>query len=166
MKKKLTLLCFTFLLGISPIFSQASATATFTASATIIQPIGITTTTNMHFANIDAKNGGVVILTPENTRISNGDLHLVEGGTVSAASFEITGQKGYTFGISLPNGSHRLTNGSESLLLQDFTTDYKGGNLAGDKKTVRIGASLIVNPNQQPGDYKTTSELQITVNYN
>jgi len=166
MKKHLHFLIFTLFLGISPLFSQASATANFTASATIIQPIGITTTTNMKFAHIDAKDGGAVILTPENTRITNGNLELAEGGDISAATFEVTGQTGFAFGISLPKGSHRLTNGGESMLIQDFTTNYNGSSLAGDGKTIRVGASLIVNPNQQPGDYKTNSDLQVTVNYN
>jgi hypothetical protein len=166
MKKFLHFLVFSLILGISPLFSQASATANFTASATIIQPIGITTTTNMKFANIDAKNGGAVILTPENTRITNGDTELAQGGTVSAATFEVTGQSGFAFGISLPQGSHPLTNGSESMLLQDFTTNYDGSSINGDGKTIRVGASLIVNPNQKAGDYKTNSDLQVTVNYN
>lgn len=166
MKKNLTILFYILLLGTSPLFSQTSATANFTASATIIQPIGITTTTSMQFANIDAKNGGAVILTPENTRITNGDLALAEGKTVSAATFEVTGQSGLAFGISLPNGSHRLTNGIESMLIQDFTTNYNGSILSSDSKTIRVGASLIVNPNQKPGDYKTASDLQVIVNYN
>ncbi|PKD17109.1 hypothetical protein APR41_06655 [Salegentibacter salinarum] len=150
----------------SPVFSQASATANFTASATIIQPIGITTTSNMQFANIDAQNGGEVILTPNNTRIITGELVLAEGGNVSAATFEVTGQNDFAFGISLPKGTHRLSSGSESMLIQDFTTNYDGSSLNGDGKTIRVGASLIVRPNQKPGDYITTGDLQITVNYN
>ncbi|MBZ9629889.1 DUF4402 domain-containing protein [Salegentibacter sp. LM13S] len=166
MKNLLAFIIFSLFLGISTLFSQASASANFTASATIIQPIGITTTSNMQFANIDAKEGGAVILTPENTRITNGNLDLAEGGTVSAATFEVTGQSGFAFGISLPKGTHRLTNGGESMILQDFTTNYNGSSLNGDGKTIRVGASLIVNPNQQPGDYKTAGDLQVTVNYN
>lgn len=152
--------------AVSPLFSQASASANFSASATIIQPIGINTTSHMQFANIDAKNGGSVTLTPENTRITNGDLELAEGGTVSAATFEVTGQNGFAFAISLPKGSHRLSNGSESMLLQDFTTNYDGSSLSGESKTIKIGASLIVNPNQKPGAYKTNGDIQVTVNYN
>ena len=155
-----------FMLAATPLFSQASASANFTASATIIQPIGINTSSHMNFANIDAKNGGSIILTPENIRIINGDLELAEGGNVSAATFEVTGQTGYAFAISLPKGSHQLTNGSESMLIQDFTTNYDGSSLSGDSKTIKVGASLIVNPNQQPGDYKTNGDLQVTVNYN
>ncbi|HKL36091.1 MAG TPA: DUF4402 domain-containing protein [Salegentibacter sp.] len=166
MSRIYTLILFFSIITANNLFSQASATANFTASATIIQPIGITTTNNMQFANIDAKNGGAVILTTENTRITNGDLELAEGGTVSAASFEVTGQTGFAFGISLPQGSHRLSRGSESMLIQDFTTNYNGSSIAGNGKTIKVGASLIVNPNQQPGDYKTNSDLQVTVNYN
>lgn len=160
------LILFLSIITVNSLFSQASATANFTASATIIQPIGITTTNNMQFANIDAKNGGAVILTPDNTRITNGDIELAEGGTVSAATFEVTGQTGFAFGISLPKGSYRLSSGSESMLLQDFTTNYDGSSIAGDGKTIKVGASLIVNPNQQPGNYKTNGDLQVTVNYN
>ena len=161
-----TLILFLSIITVNSLFSQASATANFTASATIIQPIGITTTNNMQFANIDARNGGAVILTPENTRITNGDIELAEGGTVSAATFEVTGQTGFAFSISLPKGSHRLSSGSESMILQDFTTNYHGSSIAGDGKTIKVGASLIVNPNQQPGNYKTNGDLQVTVNYN
>lgn len=166
MQRLYTLLFIILLIGINSGFAQASATANFTASATIIQPIGITTTSNMKFANIDAKSGGAVILTPENTRITTGELALADGGNVSAATFIITGQSGFAFGISLPKGTHRLTNGGESMFIQDFTTNFDGSSLSGDAKTIRLGASLIVNPNQQPGDYKTTGDLQVTVNYN
>jgi len=166
MSRIYTLILFFSIITANNLFSQASATANFTASATIIQPIGITTANNMQFANIDAKNGGAVILTTEDTRVTNGDLELAEGGTVSAATFEVTGQTGFAFGISLPQGSHSLNSGSESMLLQDFTTNYNGSSIAGDGKTIKVGASLIVNPNQQPGDYKTNSDLQVTVNYN
>lgn len=160
------LLVVIFLLVVTPTFSQASATANFTASATIIQPIGVTSTSNMQFANIDAKNGGAVILTPESTRITHGDLELADGGNVSAATFEVTGQSGFAFGISLPKGTYRLSSGGESMQLQDFTTNYNGSSLNANATTIKVGASLIVNPNQQPGDYKTNEELQVTVNYN
>ncbi|SHF54957.1 protein of unknown function [Salegentibacter echinorum] len=166
MTKKLLILSLFFFTGVGSLFSQASATANFTASATIIQPIGINTTANMSFANIDAKSGGAVILSPENTRTANGDIELTDGGHVSAAAFKVTGQSGYAFDISLPKGSHQLVNGSESMRVQDFTTNYTGDGLAENGNTIRVGASLIVNPNQKPGDYKTLNDLQVTVNYN
>lgn len=56
--------------------AQASATANFTASATIIQPITLTTTSNMNFASIDAKIGGQIILTPDKACTSSGGVVL------------------------------------------------------------------------------------------
>jgi len=145
----------------------AQATATFTASVTIIQPIGITNTANMNFANLDAKSGGTVILNPDNTRISQGGVELADGNTISAASFEVTGQAGYTYSISLPNSDYVLTNGTDNIVIRDFTSSLKNeGALASGSQSLRVGASLDINPNQTPGNYTSPSGFNISVNYN
>lgn len=150
----------------SAIYAQASATANFKASATIIEPIGITTTSDMNFANIDARKGGTVILKPDNTRSATGGVELKETTNVSAATFMVTGQQGYSFNISLPQGSYELRNGKEAMAIQDFTAEFEQ-NLPGDgPATLKVGASLYVNPNQKPGVYNTVADLQVTVNYN
>ncbi|WP_229793663.1 DUF4402 domain-containing protein [Salinimicrobium marinum] len=146
---------------------QTSATASFTASVTIIQPIGITTTSNMNFANLDAKDGGAVILTPENTRISTGGVSLEDDATVSAAAFEVTGEEGFAFSITLPENDYILTNGSESMIIKDFTSSLaEGGSISGGSRTVRVGATLDVHPNQTPGIYNSPAPMNVTVNYN
>lgn len=146
---------------------QTSATASFTASVTIIQPIGITTTSNMNFANLDAQSGGVVILTPDNTRISTGGVELADDSTVSAAAFEVTGEEGFAFSITLPENDYILTNGSESMIIKDFTSSLaEGGSISGGSRTVRVGATLDVNPNQTPGIYNSPAPMNVTVNYN
>lgn len=145
----------------------AQATATFNASATIIQPIGITTTSDLNFANLDARNGGAVTITPDNSRISLGDVNLAEGGNVSAATFKITGQKGFTYAISIPKEDYVLTSGSESMIINNFTTDAIGNNtIAEGSQTIHIGATLNVHPNQTPGNYVSPSGFNVTVNYN
>jgi len=144
----------------------AQATANFTATATIIQPITISTTSQMNFANIDAKNGGEVILTPESTRYTSGEVELDDASNVAAASFTVSGQKGYTYGITLPKIDHVLTNGKEEMIIKNFTTDLNSGSLADGSQTFRVGATLKVNPNQQPGIYVTPGSLNVTVNYN
>lgn len=154
-----------FIIGFS--MSYAQATASFTASATIIQPIGIITTANMNFSSLDAKTGGVVILTPENERIGSGGVELADGTLVSAAAFEVTGDQGFAFSISLPEGGQVLTNGSEEMILRDFTSSLQGsGNFNSGKVVVRVGASLEVNPDQKPGNYTSSSPMNVTVNYN
>jgi len=164
--KRLVLL-FSLIILSFPNEGMAQATATFTASVTIIQPIGIINTANMNFANVDAKSGGTVILDPDNTRSSQGGVELTDGNTVSAATFEVTGQAGYTYSITLPNSDHVLTNGTEDIIIKDFTSSLKNeGSLADGSQTLRVGASLDINPNQTPGNYTSPGGFNITVNYN
>ena len=152
---------------IANVMCMAQATANFTASATIIQPIGITTTSNMNFANLDAKSGGAVILTPENTRLSSGDVVLADGTSASAASFTVTGETGFTYAVTLPASEYVLTNGTESMIIKDFTSSIdNSGSLAGGSQNISVGATLNVNPNQTPGNYTSPSGFNVTVNYN
>lgn len=148
-------------------FLFAQATANFTASVTIIQPIGITTTSDMSFANVDAKNGGKITLSPNSTRTSSGDVELTDGGSISAASFEVTGEAGLTYAVTLPSDNYVLSNGSESIIINNFTTDFNSDNaFAGSSQTINVGATLEVNPNQTPGNYVSQGGLNVTVNYN
>jgi len=157
---QILLLCFSSM-------SFAQATATFNASVTIIQPIGITTTSDLKFANIDAKNGGEVTLSPNSTRTTSGEVELSDGGAVSAASFEITGQSGYTYAVTLPEDNYVLSNGSETIQIKNFTTDFNSDNvLASGSQKINVGATLHVNPNQTPGNYVSQGGLNVTVNYN
>ena len=166
-KKVLLIPVFIFFFLSGKLFGQTSASANFTASATIIQPIGITTTSNMNFAGIDARSGGAVTLTPENTRTISGGVALADGATVSAAAFEITGEAGFAFNINLPEGEYVLSNGSENMIIGEFTSSLAaGGNLDAGSKTIRVGATLKVSPNQRPGVYDSTSPMTITVAYN
>ena len=167
MKTLTIILSFVFISLGGTCFCQTSATASFTASATIIQPIGVTTTSNMNFAGIDAKSGGTITLTPENTRITSGNVVLANGAMVSAAAFEVTGEPGFAFSISLPQEDYVLSNGNENMIIKEFTSSFTGGgNLTGGSKVVRVGATLNVNPNQTPGVYNSTRPMNITVDYN
>ncbi len=154
------ILCFS-----TSIFAQA--TASFNASVTIIQPIGITTTSDLKFANVDAKNGGDVTLSPNSTRSTSGEVELAEGGAVSAASFEVTGEPGYTYSVTLPGDNYVLSNGSETMEINNFTSDFNSENaLAVGSQTINVGATLKVNPNQTPGNYVNQGGFNVTVNYN
>ncbi|MHA6280479.1 DUF4402 domain-containing protein [Salinimicrobium sp. CAU 1759] len=148
-------------------WASAQATANFTASATIIQPISISTITNLNFAGIDAKEGGEVVLTPQGERLVSGDVGLSEGSIVTAAAFEVVGQQGYTFSISLPGDQAQLVNGEENMTLKNFTSSTgSNGKLSTGKTFIKVGATLEINPQQAPGFYSTPTPLSITVNYN
>jgi len=84
-----------FVLGIVQVFhAQSSATASFMATVTIIQPITINTVSHMNFSQIDAENGGSVILTPDNQRFVTGGVTLAGQEDLSTATFIVTGQAG------------------------------------------------------------------------
>lgn len=144
---------------------QNSASATFTASVNIIEPISIKTTSNMSFASIDAGNGGSVILKPDHTRIATGDVSLDNAGNVSAAMFEVKGQNGYSYNINIPAGSFRMVNGTNELILKDFNTS-SNSTLTSDSQFISLGATLEIAPEQMPGLYTTPSPIEITVSYN
>lgn len=145
----------------------AQATANFNASVTIIQPTEITTTSDLSFARIDAKNGGEVTLSPDNRRTASGSVELCDGGNISAASFKVTGESGYTYAVTLPNGNYELINGSGSIVINNFTTDAKSDHaLVAGIQTIHVGATLNVNAAQNPGIYKSPGGFNVTVNYN
>ena len=146
-------------------FAQNSASANFTASATIIEPISIRTTSNMSFASINAGNGGSVILNPDHTRSATGDVRLDNSGNVSAATFEVMGQNGYSYNINIPSGSFKMVNGPDELVLKNFNTG-SSSVLTSDSQTISLGATLEIEPQQKPGLYITPSPIEITVSYN
>ncbi|MCB7480124.1 DUF4402 domain-containing protein [Christiangramia sediminis] len=146
-------------------FGQYSASANFTASANIIEPVSIRTTSNMNFANIDAGNGGSVILKPDHTRSTTGDVRLDNTANVSAATFEVNGQNGYAYTINIPTESFRMLNGTDELVLKNFNTGTISV-LTSDSQTISLGATLEVAAAQKPGLYTTPYPIEITVSYN
>lgn len=167
MKKIVKIALLLLFFGNAAVYAQTSASAGFTASVTIVEPIGISTAANMNFANVDARDGGSIVLSPDNTRSKQGDVGLEDGSQVSAAAFEITGEEDFAFSISLPEEEYVLTNGTEDMIIRDFTSNMAAqGQLGHDATIVRVGATLDVNPNQTPGVYTSPTAMNVTVNYN
>lgn len=146
---------------------QTQASASFSASVTIVEPIGITNTANLNFASVDAEKGGLVVLTPSGDRITKGGAALADGNSVSAAVFQVTGQSGLTYSISLPQGEHFLTSGGNQVVLSDFTSNLgETGKLQDNSSELRVGATVKFTPGQSPGKYSSIAPLAVTVNYN
>ncbi len=149
---------------------NAQVTATAGSEATIITPIAITKTVDLNFGNIAVQpnNGGTVVLAPDGSRTSTAGVTLpVSSGTVSAASFNVTGDGNRTFSITLPTSAITLTSGSNNMTMDTFTSTPSGtGTLAGGSQTVTVGATLIVNSGQTAGLYTNEDGLFVTVNYN
>ncbi len=151
-------------------FSQETATAT--ATAKIVTPISITKDVDMNFGNVavQSTNGGTVVLAPAGTRTSTSGVTLpAVTGTVTAASFTVNGDGAYTYAISLPTGSHVISNGANSMNVTDFKSTPTGtGTLSAGTQQLKVGATLNVGAAQAAGTY-TSAELSpfaVTVNYN
>jgi hypothetical protein len=159
------------ILGFSAI-SFGQATATSSASATIVTPIGITNTAVMNFGNVAVQTatGGTVILAPAGTRTTGGaggvTLPSVTG-TVTAASFTVSGQSNYNYAITLPSTA-TVANGANTMLVNTFTSfpSATGTLSAGGTQTLTVGATLNVTANQAVGSYTTATPFDVIVNYN
>lgn len=151
--------------------SNAQATATATATATIVTPISIAKTVDMNFGNIAVTaTGGDVILAPAGTRTKTGGVTLpAVPGTVSAASFTVSGQASYAYDITLPSSAVALTSGANSMNASAFTCSIgltAGALSVGGTQTITVGATLTVAAAQAAGTYVTGTAFPVTVNYN
>lgn len=148
-------------------FSTFAQSATATATAVIVTPISITQVpgANMNFGNIIADaDGGTVLLVPAGTRTLTGLTSPSIAGTVTAASFTVTGLSGATYAITLP-ASHTISNGAVNMTVDSFTHNATG-TLTGGTETFGVGATLHVGAAQATGTYTNAAGFTVTVNYN
>jgi len=166
--KKLLFLAFLLIAFSASTFAQVTASATSTA--TIVAPIGIANTVDMNFGNIAVSGAGTVVLDPAGTRTTTGALTLPAiTGTVTAASFDVTGNDGYTYTITLPSTDYTITRvaGTETMIVNTFTSNPNGtGTLTGGSETLNVGATLNVSAGQVGGTYTNATGFDVTVNYN
>ena len=169
--RKIFLLLIFSLVGI--LITNAQSTALTNISAKIVHPISIQKLIDMNFGNIATNSlGGTIVLSTSGSRTSTGGITLpVQSGSPSAAEFEVSGEKGYTYSITLSTNTIQLRSEedpSETLAVSNFITDPIGtGTLNVDGiQRIRIGATLTVEPDQPSGNYISSTPLQITVNYN
>ena len=169
MKKVFLFAIFASLMISSEVFSQASATAS--ATATIVTPISITKTVDMNFGNVAVtSNGGTVVLATNSTRTLTGGVTLPNvTGTVTAASFTVNGTADYTYAITLPSSATTIYNANLETMSVDgwASTPSATGTLDGTgAQTLNVGATLHVAAGQQEGVYTSSTPFTVTVNYN
>ena len=153
------------------VFAQTSATAN--ASATIVTPISISKTLDMNFGNVAVQTatGGTVVMTPAAVRSATGGVTLpTTAGTVTAATFTVSGQATYTYSITLPSTDLTITSGSNTMAVNLFTSNPaatgSGTLSAGGTQTLTVGATLNVAAAQPAGLYTSATPFTVTVNYN
>jgi hypothetical protein len=170
---KSTAIFYTLTLGLISlgISAKAQETASATATATIVTPIAITKVVDMNFGiiSVQSTTGGTVILSPAGGRTPSGGVTLpVSGGTITAASFTVTGVSGYAYTVTLPSSALTITSGSNTMTVTDFTSNPAGANglLTGGTQTLKVGATLNVTAAQPAGTYVSGTPFDVTVNYN
>lgn len=129
----------------------------------------ITPMNDLSFGSFVASTGGTISVKTGGARSTTGGVIAVGQGTtdVAAAQFRISGTANATVSITLPaDNVVVLSDGqSHTMKLKSFVSNPSGtGTLNGaGKKTVRIGATLVVGSGQVPGTYSGT--FPVTVNY-
>ena len=149
-------------------FAQVSATAT--TSANIITPIAITKTVDMNFGNVAVSPtiAGTVVLATGGTRTKTGGVTLpAVAGTVTAASFNVTGLGTSTYAITLPTTITLTGTPSGTMTVGTFVSTPSGtGALTAGAQTLLVGGTLNVGAAQAAGIYTNTTDMTVTVNYN
>ena len=169
------LIALVFMIG-TVFSSNGQVNATATTTATIVTPIMISKTVDMNFGNIAVGSiGGTVVLSPAGSRTKTGDIVLTAtAGTVTSASFTVTGMADYAYNITLPTTNVIITKatGSETMIVNSFvSTPSANGILSAEftnpaSQIINVGATLIISPNQTAGVYVSNTPFAVTVNYN
>jgi spore coat protein U-like protein len=153
--------------------SAMAATASATSTSVVVTPIQISKATDLSFGAIASSGtAGTVTLTPGGTRTVGGGA-VAAGGVSTAAKFDVTGQAGLTYAISMAGTSANLTSGSDTIpftVISDVTASAittgiaATGTLTGGAQSIYVGGALTVAANQAAGTY--TGTVAVAVNYN
>ena len=153
--------------------SAMAATTTASATGTIISPINITKAVDLVFGNLaPSAAAGTVTLTPGGGLTADANVTIIAGVAPAAARFDVSGQAGLGYSISVTGGP--LTSGGNSMTFTPVS-DLTGGTItsgnvtagvlsAGGTQSIFVGGVLSVGATQAPGSY--TGTITALVNYN
>lgn len=168
MKKYILTVVFLFL-GFSCVLN-AQSRASATVSATIVTPIKIVKNSDLNFGNLTTNGGaGVVVLAAgsvaSRTSSSNVTMPAVTGN-VTAAVFAVSGEVGFAYSITLPANDHIISNGTDKMVVNEFTSSALKTLSAGED-VIYLGATVHVDAGQEIGSYSSLdSGFEVAVNYN
>jgi spore coat protein U-like protein len=152
---------------------MAANNASATSTSVVVTPIAVTKTADLSFGDIASSGAiGTVTVSPNGTRAVSGGA-IAAGGTSTAARFDVTGQAGLTYSISMAGTSTNLTKGADTIpftAISDVTASAittgiaTSGTLTGGAQSIFVGGKLDVAINQPAGSY--TGTVAVTVDYN
>ena len=153
----------------TPALAQNSATATASATTTIIQPISISKSTDLAFGTIvkPASGTSTISVNSAGVRSITGNAVATNASGVSRALFNVTGEGASVFSISVP-ASFSMSSGSNSLVVTT-SASAASATLSGPvgsqgSATFGVGGSFLLASNTASGAY--SGNFVVTVTYN
>ena len=142
-----------------------AASATANATVSIVANISIAKVTDLQFGNIVAGVGATVV-SLSTAGVRGGSGNAVLGGTVSAASFTVSGDGASTYAITLPTTvTLTTTPGAETMTVTGFNSNPSlTGILTGGTQNLLVGATLNVGAGQVAGVYSSTFDVSVAYN--
>jgi len=131
------------------------------ASATILQGIVVTEAVPMSFAAVaPPPSGGAIVLSTAGTIRSSGGF--VFRGTPAPGAFNARGLPHHPTSVSFSTGNF-VTGPGPAMRLGAFTNNAASAFDGTANLNFAVGATLVINPNQTPGQY--TGTYAVTVNF-
>lgn len=152
---------------ISPLLLLACCSSLASVSMASAADLAIVNTEPLSFGKFAAGSGGSVLVLPSGARSATGGVALLSSGASAPARFEVSGDPGAVYAITVPaNGTVTLTSsGGQTMPLSDFSVSPPTGQLnASGRQSVAVGARLTVNPLQPSGNY--SGSFVVYVDYN
>lgn len=151
-----------------------AASASSTATTTIIAPIAVTAGAVLSFGKFSSLAAGTIKVEPDGTAAVTGGVTRGTGATSTAAQFAVTGDASNTYSIT-HTGDATLVHGSDgtktmalakvsALTAATSTTNVSSGTLSAGAQTIFVGGTLTVGVSQLAGTY--TGAVGVTVEYN
>jgi hypothetical protein len=148
-----------------------------TPCAASAQQVALSNTRGLDFGRFVAGSGGTITLGPSGLRSRTGGVILLNSPNASQAAFSAS-QTTLDAGrgslratatataviVSVPaNGATHLTSAANSMAVGDFVTPDALLTVGNGGATLAVGATLVVAPNQPPGNYSGT--FSVIVNH-
>ncbi len=131
-------------------------------TATVASMISISSVTSLDFGIMSPTvSSGTVTISTTGTR-SSANVDLIVGIT-SAAQFDVSGEAGLTYSISLPVSTTLIGPGTD-MVVDTFVNSAVSQLSGGGTDTFNVGATLHVGGSQASGTY--TGTFPVTANYN
>ena len=111
-------------------------------------------------------SAATIVVAPDGTMTGGCPTQVICAGSTNAPSFDVVGNPNALVYVTFTNASETLSNGTDSMTVDTFTTDG-GGQLTLDGAGAgefSVGGSLDVGASQAAGVY--TGTLEVNVAYN